>query len=121
MKKYRLDTFLRLIVNPSFLRIVLECYHNGLMDTAAQAFDRVCITSRSLLKIPFIGSGESLRSLNRSDSDREAPGVGWFPLPTPLKSPLSQGTLFSSNVVPQCGMKNSLGNLGATGIGIQSD
>ncbi len=35
-------------------------------------------------------------------------GVGWFPFQTPLKSPLVQGgTLFSSNVAPQRGMKNS--------------
>jgi hypothetical protein len=55
---------------------------------------------------PLLGGGEGLRSLHRSAS------VGLFARSkTPLKSPLIQGgTVFSSNVVPQRGMKDSQRN-----------
>ena len=46
---------------------------------------------------------------NRGESGRGAPGWVCSRVQTPLKSPLVQGgTLFSSNVAPQRGMKNSL-------------
>ena len=53
---------------------------------------------------PLLGGGEGLRSLHRSA------GVDLFLCSkTPLKSPLVQGgTVFSSNVAPPSGMKNSL-------------
>ena len=71
-------------------------------------------TENALLKIPSVGGGEGLRNLHRSDSGREATAVakrrgGFVPMfKTPLKSLLVQGgTLFSSNVAPPSGMKNS--------------
>ncbi len=57
---------------------------------------------------PLLGRGGAERQRSRSDSGRVAPG--WFvpAFKNPLKSPLIQGrTVFSSNVAPQRGMKNS--------------
>jgi hypothetical protein len=51
---------------------------------------------------PLLGRDGAERQRSRSA------GVGWFPFPKPLKPPLIQGdTRFSSNVVPERGMKNS--------------
>ena len=66
------------------------------------------------LKIPSAGRGECSRSLHRSDSDRAALGWVGIPFPTPPESSpcprtaVRRGTVFSSNVAPQRGMKDFL-------------
>jgi hypothetical protein len=67
----------------------------------------------SPLKIPSLGG------VARSDSGRGAPRWIGFPFPNPPEVPpyprlIQGGTVFSSNVAPQRGIKNSFADLSLT-------